>query len=332
MSTLRYDDIIETIRVDEVLDALGVRVEKIRNGNHWGDCPLHDDRGGHFSIDEDTLVWNCFHCGGGVLPQLIMQVFDFDDWAEAIEWLVPYSDGEQGNLEDDEWLAALQRNLAKEPKHTYSRRFDFPVFNERILDRLQEVPLELVEKWHIENQDTLRTYRIGYDPEWSRGSYVGPALIIPHFFQGKLVGYQERWLGDDRPLYIKKYMNTDDFPKEETLFGWDRREILSPLIVVESVMSVVRLYDSGFSAVATFGSISKQQQKLLRTQEAGVILSFDNDKPGRRNLDKAVKALYGEIPVTILPFIEEEKGDIADLDEEELIALLNRGFRPDPTT
>lgn len=324
--------------MDEVLDALGVRVEKIRNGNHWGDCPLHDDRGCHFSIDEDTLVWNCFHCGGGVLPQLVIQAQGFEDdaylraWDQAVEWLVPFSDGEQGDLEDADWLAALQRNLEKEPKRTHSRRFNFPVFNERILDRLQEVPLELVEKWHIENQDTLRTYRIGYDPEWSRGNYIGPALIIPHFFQGKLVGYQERWLGDDRPLYIKKYMNTDDFPKEETLFGWDRREILSPLIVVESVMSVVRLYDSGFSAVATFGSISKHQQKLLRTQDAGVILSFDNDKPGRRNLDKALKGLYGEIPVKILPFIEEEKGDIADLDEEELIALLNRGFLPDTNT
>lgn len=329
--SLTYDDILETIRVDEVLDALGVRVDKIRNGNHWGDCPLHDDRGGHFSIDEDTLVWNCFHCGGGVLPQLIMQVEDCG-WDEAVEWLVPYSDGEQSNLADAEWLETLQRNLAKEPKHTYSRRFTFPVFNERILDRLQEVPLELVEKWHIEDPGTLATYKIGYDPEWHRGKYTGPALIIPHFFKGKLVGYQERWLSDDRPIYIKKYMNTDDFPKEETLFGWDKREVLDPVIVVESVMSVVRLYDSGYSAVATFGSISKVQQKLLRAHDPGVILSFDNDKPGRRNLEKALKAFVGEIPVTVLPFIVEEKGDIADLDEEELHALLRAGFTPDPTT
>lgn len=328
-----YDDIVDSIRVDEVLDALGVDVTRIRNGNHWGDCPLHDDNGEHFSIDEDTLVWNCFHCGGGLLPQLVAQALDFEDtdderaWDQAVQWLIPYSDGEVDSLTDEQFLEQLERNLAAGSvtvKH--HRKVDIPVYSERVLNGLLDVPSEVLAHWNITRQETAEHFRLGYQLARERGTYVGPAIVIPHFFHGKLVGYQERWLGDDRPKWLKKYMNTDDFPRHDTLYNWDEASRAGGVVfVVESVMSVLRLWELGYDAVATFGAkVTDTQLRLLRTIETGLYLSFDNDKDGRSALARCNAHLMGEIPVWTLPFVDSAKGDLADLSDDEVEDLISR--------
>lgn len=329
---VEYDDIIDSIRVDEVLDSLGVDVTRIRNGNHWGDCPLHDDNGEHFSIDEDTLVWNCFHCGGGLLPQLVAQVMDFEDgvegraWDQAVEWLLPYSDGTVESLTDEQFLEKLKRNIAKgSVVTTRHRKVDLPVYSERVLNGLDDVPPEVLAHWNIAYQETAVRFKLGYQLARERGSYVGPALVIPHYFHGRLVGYQERWLGDDRPRWLKKYMNTDDFPRHDTLFNWDEAKLGGPVFVVESVMSVIRLWELGYDAVATFGAkVTDAQLRLLRTIESGIYLSFDNDKDGRAALARCNAHLMGEVPVWSLPFIDKDKGDICDLTDDEVEDLIGR--------
>lgn len=324
---LKYDDIIDSIRLDEVLDALGVDVVKIRNGNHWGNCPIHDDRGEHFSIDEDTLVWNCFHCGGGVLPQLVIKAFGYDEdgkegWHRAIEWLTPYSAGE---LADDDYAGfkkRMRQKLAKaEEIPERKRESDMPVFSERLLKDLVRVPDEYCEKWNV-LPETMLAFRIGYYPERVRPSfrhddYVGPAIVIPHFYKGQFVGYQERWLDNDRPKWVPKYTNSDDFPKTETLFNYDRAVSSGGyVIVVESVMTVIRLWELGYDAVATFGgSISLEQVRLLRNFEK-IYLAFDNDDVGRKATQRCVEKLKGETVLKIVPAPDHEKGDLADLPED----------------
>lgn len=360
---VEYDDIIDSIRLDEVLNELGIVVTQITKGEHWSSCPLDGHPGADatpsFSINEDNLLWNCFTCHeGGSLPMLVRDIEHFTDddgsrsepkfgltaFEKGVEWLLPFSDGDVES--DDGFMKQLERYLERadeRPKRT--RSVALPFYSPKIIERLDDAPVELLAKWNITQQETVTHHQIKFVPERHRvgakGEYTGPALVIPHYFGGKLVGYQERWLDDDRGKYPPKYTNSDDFPKALTLYGWDdaveeaRRG--TPVIVVESTMTKNRLWEIGYTAAATFGaSVSDEQLRLLRSLLGGVILAFDNDpdylnKKGETvrgsgviALEQVADHLTDFIPVEIVPPIPQEKGDLADLLEEATHDLIRR--------
>lgn len=334
---IEYDEIADSVRLDEVLTELGVVVTHVTRGEHWASCPLPSHPGADarpsFSINEMSLLWNCFTCGeGGPLPLLVMKIEE-TDWDSALEFILPYSDGEVSDDDDAGFrkqLEAAVERAQSPPKRT--RREPLPFYSPKVIERLREAPVALLEKWNITAPETVEHFQIKYDEEHTRvstkGTYTGPALVIPHFFGGELVGYQERWLDEDRGKYPPKYTNSDDFPKRQTLYGFDdaveaaRRG--TPVIVVESVMTCARLWELGYTAVATFGaSVTDEQTKLLRSLFAGVILSPDADAAGKKATNKLANALTDFIPVYLLPPAPVEKGDLADIDEEEVHLLIN---------
>lgn len=346
-----WADLIDSVRLDEVLSALGIRVDQITKGEHWSSCPLSTHPGADaspsFSINEDSLVYNCFICGGGLLPKLVQDVESLDSWDDAIVWLFDYSDGDVTT--DDGFQKQLERYLERavsRPKRTRAK--ELPFYSPRVIDRYPEAPVELLSKWNIFEQETVSHHQIKYVEQHHRqspkGEYTGPALIIPHFFGGKLVGYQERWLDDDRGKYPPKYTNSDDFPKAETLYGWDDalaeiRETPSAVLVVESAMTRLRLWELGFTSVGTFGAqVSDDQIRLLRSLTTGVILATDNDPDfydakgklvtgaGKKALAKLANELTDFIPVEALPPVAKEKGDLADIDEVEVLDLYERRY------
>lgn len=345
---VEWKDIRDSIRLDEVLNDLGVNIVQITKGEFWSPCPMPSHPGADaspsFSINEDSLVYNCFVCGGGLLPKLVQEVENLDTWDDAISWLLPYSDGEVDS--DEGHLKQLERlHDERNARKRYERKPHLPFYLPAILERWEPAPLELLAKWHITRPETVEHHQFKFDPEHTRisskGDYTGPALIIPHFFGGKLVGYQERWLDDDRPKRIPKYTNSDDFPRAETLYGWDDAvsEIgRSPsfVAVVESAMTRARLWELGYTSVATFGaSVSDHQIRLLRALPS-VVLATDNDPDyfdakgklrrgaGAVNLEKTADALTDWIPVEILPPVAKEKGDLADIEEEDVHDLFER--------
>jgi DNA primase len=191
--------------------------------------------------------------------------------------------------------------------------------------------VSLFEKWGVWSQDTIEAFGICYDQERFRImgdiTHTGPALIIPHYFEGKLVGFQERWLGELPPKF-PKYTNSRDFPKELTLFNWDHVKGARQVIVVESVMTTVRLYELGMASVCTFGgSINPRQIQLLGTFDL-VAIARDNDSTGARYQSRLGRALEPLTRVEVFPPPPLEKGDLADLSDEEIFDLvaLSRPF------
>src|SRR5690606_33731223 len=78
---------------------------------------------------------------------------------------------------------------------------------------------------------------IGLRDEYTKRNYTGPAIIIPHWFEGNLTGWQARLTGDvpdDQP----RHDNTPDLPKSDTLYGWDLAQDADVVFVVESPMTV----------------------------------------------------------------------------------------------
>lgn len=177
------------------------------------------------------------------------------------------------------------------------------------------------------NSDVISLLRLGYDPKHQRGSYVGEAAIIPHFWQRRLVGYQERWIGD-RPSNIPKYTNTKDFPKGTTLYNYDNIKSGDDIVVVESAMTVAYLMSMGVPAIATFGASVQPEQirhiKNLCSVGSRVLLSFDNDAAGSKATGKVVSQLKNTVPLFIVPPPDQEKGDLNDLTPDEVSYKLSQ--------
>jgi hypothetical protein len=155
------------------------------------------------------------------------------------------------------------------------------------------------------------------------GAYEGQAIILPHFWHGKLVGWQERWLSDT-PQWIGKYTNTSEFPRETTVWGLDfaKSQEARP-VLCESVATALRLISEGFPAIATFGSqITPDQCKCLRGFQRGIILAPDNDTAGYKWYEQAIRQLHKFVPLYLAEPSGEIGTDLGDVSKDDLLSTL----------
>jgi len=328
---LHYLDFMDDLDIDAVEEALGFGVIDHHKGEDQGYCLFpdnhsHGDTTGKMSINREKKVYHCWVCGGGTLLSLAMEVKSLDE-EEATEWLYQYAHGDTRSDSQivDEFFALL--DLAEEKRTDH-----MPFFNPRVLDRFHNEGEENeLYEWAAARgitDEVVYSHKLGYN-EWVRKAapmrdgekidkdYNGPCVVFPHFWEGRLVGWQHRWLnhGLDTPKWLPKYTNTSDFPKSQTLYNYDEAITRDdPLIVVESVPTALFLISWGYNAVAAFGSgIKEGQLRLLRRFRQGVILSPDNDEAGAKFVNTAVEYLERWVPLTILPPVEMGQG--ADLND-----------------
>lgn len=277
----------------------------------------HGDRTGKLAINRAKGVYNCWVCGGGTILTLIMEVkgLDFDG---AIEYL-------------SRFINAFHKESTEEFHARISRLLDnvknvnrpLPVFNDQVLTKFTDaVPWGTTR--YI-SDSVIEFFKIGmanshYKFNSESGSYEGQAVILPHFWQGKLVGWQERWISDT-PSWIGKYTNTSDFPRETTVWGLDFAKTIDKRpILCESVPTALRLISEGHPAIATFGSqITKDQCKHLRCFQQGIILSPDNDTAGYKWYEQAVNQLQRFVPLYLMEPVGEIGSDLGDADYNTLL-------------
>lgn len=324
---LRYSKFKHAIDIDAFEEAIGFSPISTSGGNDVGYClwpqnHKHGDTTGKFGIHREKQIYNCYVCGGGDFLSLAMELFDFNV-EEATEWLYQFAHGEQqGDAEFGDYLLAMLDDIEE-------RVTTAPYFNERVLDRFdgsrdyfrgRGISDAVIEAYHLCYGETVmkpapvKTDRHGQKVKIDE-DYFGPAAIFPHYWQGQLVGWQHRWIDfEDAPVWLKKYTNTSDFPKETTLFNYDAAlKARDRIVVVESVPTVLFLASYGFPAVSFFGSKpSPAQLRLLRRFSQGVILAPDNDSnmAGDKVLG-SVTYLERFIPVYIADKVEGPDG--ADL-------------------
>lgn len=339
---LRYSEFANRIDMERFYEAIEYEpLSTTRSGDDVGYCPdcwglhSHGDTTGKFAIHPEKRVYNCWVCGGGNLVDLVMGIRDCSD-EDAIDWL--YQFAVETEQDDEAFLVELDEIL----RVVKNEQVTLPVFNEHVLDKWRGGwPLEITE-W-LDGRGisdfTADSFDIGYGeaikkraPRKADGNpidddYIGPAIVFPHFWQGKLVGWQHRWLDDSRPKWVAKYTNTTEFPKNYTIFNFDRAaRDASPPVIVESVPTVLVLHSHGVSGVATFGSsVTDEQLRILRRFQQGVILAPDNDGAGRKWLSNLSRYLERYVPVYTLPPVDGPEGsDLGDLRGDELFEHLDR--------
>jgi DNA primase len=331
----RYVDFVNEINLDALYPAIGFVPVDSDGLNDVGVCLFPEnhsngDTTGKFAIHREKYVYNCWVCGGGSLLSLVMELHGIGT-EEATDFLLQFA---QHDMRSDVEFTKYLLDLLEDVEQRVER---MPYFNDRVLEQF-DGPTDYFLSRGI-SQDAIDLYHLCYSdkvmkpaPRKMRGDkkvkidddYYGPAAIFPHYWQGKLVGWQHRWMDwtvdkSKTPKWLAKYTNTTEFPASNTLYNYDNAlsmttEFLEPVVVCESVPTVLFLTSLGYPAVSYFGEVPKPAQlRLLRRFTAGVILAPDNDPTGSKLLTSATPYLERFIPVYHAEVVDMgPKADLGD--------------------
>jgi hypothetical protein len=108
-----------------------------------------------------------------------------------------------------------------------------------------------------------RNYGVGLCHRAALYPAMDGRLYIPIFMNGKLAGWQGRWVGDDWKAWdAPKFYNLLGFKKSRVLYGYDRAKDARCVVVVEGVSDA---WAVGDGAVALLGkTVSQTQRDLLK--------------------------------------------------------------------
>lgn len=238
-----------------------------------------------FVLEGNILTGNCLGCqaSGGLL--WFIGVCRGTDGRQARDWVETRS-GLGGADGFD--LPALLHLIDAVYNAKDTTPPPIPTFAERALDQWKGIHPTLtdgVPDLGIAGrgipEENLVAMRVGYAPEYPMGKdehdnwITAERHVFPHFWKGKLVGWQSRRVWDDG---TEKYKSTPDFPKDRTLYNHAPTKNRTA-VVVESPASVLR-HLHHLPMVSTFGAnITASQIRLLAEYER-VIWWPDNDKAG----------------------------------------------------
>ena len=262
-----------------------------------------NDRNPSASLNWRKLTYICHAgCGSGGLLWFIATCRGTSG-KEAKGWLAKES-GIGGVQELDALLAYLDAAFDSQP---YAKHH-IPTLDRRVLEPWKVIHPYLTEVRGIPEQNIV-DFQVGYGEFDVRG-VRSHRIVIPHFWQGDLVGWQTRRLTNDG---TPKYLNTPEFPKDQTLYGdWKPK---AEAVVVESPMSVVSKCHLFDNMVATFGATVTDRQVQLLASSPRVTLWFDNDQAGWSATYSVAKRLSNYTQVWVVESDWEE--DAADLDDSD---------------
>ncbi len=256
----------------DLLESIGAEKISVReNRNEIIHCcvaPWHNETKPSAALNFDKMVYRCLAKGGILwLIGITQGVYG----PEARNWL-----SEQTGLGGQEFqlapllqfLDALDAAKAKSKTATPMVRYSDAVLQpwDFIYPGLTTGMPEVGIEGRGIPEENLRQARVGWDMADNR-------IIIPHFWEGDLVGWQGRRILDTTP---EKYKSTPDFPRDNTIYCKPQGK---RIVVVESPMSVLR-HLHHLPIGATFGAAVTEKQINILKWYSEVIFWVDNDPAG----------------------------------------------------
>lgn len=337
VDSVEYGHLRGRLDTESVLEDLGIDVAyKLRENQWMAHCPdlqgyhSNGDSNPSFGFNDEKLAFNCFKCGGGNIVELVQMMKpefarrfknDIEKDQEAIRYLEQFAD-----FNKSDGLEARIQAILHPQKEEVLPMPDYPLEN---LFQYHKIHPYLYERGLV--KDVIVDMQVGFDMDHL-------SIVIPHIFMNKLVGIQRRHIVQDETgkflcpkcellnKPVPKYKNTPNFPKVNTLYGYDymknrmRVEGGNSVIVVESPMTMLKLASLGFHrTVATFGQFSKEQGMLLL---AVPLLYYwpDNDAAGYENTQRFIETMSRYTNVKIVPALPSLKGDAAELNTAEEVS------------
>lgn len=250
--------------------------------------PWHDDRNPSASLNWEKMTYWCFSCssGGGLL--WLIRVIRGGSHADARRWVSDESGIEGGEYDlsamltylDALWDAPVGQGRVIPSFSTRALdpwNYTHPWLTDPVEDGGRGVPVENVERMQV---GYAERYPMGKDED---GDPLPPSerIVVPHFWKGKLVGWQSRRLADDG---TPKWLSTPDLPKDVSLYSTEEVLKGDTLVVVESPMTALR-HIHHLPIAATFGASVTDSQIRLMADFDRVILWMDPDKAGWQSIE-----------------------------------------------
>jgi hypothetical protein len=279
------------------------------------------DRNPSASCNVEKKKYVCWAYWGGDLFHLIMKMEKKDDLHDIIPVV---SDLLTGSVqESDTFRDQLDRLFVRDSVYS----IELPEYHSRILKPWMFSHPYLREERGVSLEASSRL-KLGWNQDTNR-------IVFPHFWMGKLVGWQERaipprerWPGSTPQE--PKYKSTGGFPKAETLYGYDTAVESKAVVVCESPMSVAKAASLGCSVpfVATFGAkVSNKQIDLLK-DFSRVYVWMDNDSRGTAGQyaeRRIVKGLWRHTEVKVVD-VEKDKDPADYTTHDELYSKLENSI------
>lgn len=260
-------------------DTLGAK-----NISHKGDELIHScllpfglhrngDANPSASFNIEKLVYNCFTCGGGSLLWATQNILEIsrDEALRILQAKVSVS-----NFSTSKFIESLEKMW-----NTDVEDIILPRYSAKMLQPWQCFAAYLDERKVSHEVQKLMKTGINFEnmDQYSGGWITQPRLVIPHFYGGELRGWSMRKLLSEQ--VGPKYKHTPSFPKDHTLFNYDRAKSRNIVYLVESPLSVLVMMSQGVdNVVATFGAaVTNRQVEIMRRFER-VIVFPDGDKAG----------------------------------------------------
>jgi len=305
------------VEVRDVLDGLGVRIDRERGDQTWGWCPDHrlfvgrEPSHPKWTVNRKTGETFCFTEGRGSNLVFVASRLRKCTPKEAAEWMTGGMDMSVANIRRAQ--VKLKKLVRAEPEK-------------------KEPPsdIELAQRWI----ETGRMYRSGYEffmhPPGKkatlitretvdlyrcvqiRSGFYADRVIVPHFHRGTLAGFtaidvlgKDTWLKRHPTLGERDYKKTR-FPKNfrsaEHLFGFDDLQSGCAVVLTEGAREVMKLRQLGYFGVAIDGARlhSAQIRLLAEANPSRVGLMFDGDSAGYEAQRKAYESLKEFFPTVKL--------------------------------
>lgn len=215
-------------------------------------------------------VYLCFACGAkGTLLQLSNHI------GHRLSIATP-----------DEELASLREHLDRLLSPAPTTKY----LPESALDRYRTYTPYWYEARGF-SQDTIDLFGLGYDT-------LSDAATIPiRDTRGRLVGVTRRFLDPDAD---KRYKDPKSFDKANNLYAsWLLGSTESDIVVLtEGPLDAIRVWESGYAAVAQYGAVLTSNQKRL-LESFGfnrLVLAYDADLAGKRACDHALGKVISPMP------------------------------------
>ena len=330
LARAQYSEYLRRLNARAVLDHYGIRNDHDEVTDRGETEVIHSclldqvDRHHHngdqnpsAACNLDRKLYVCYAYWGGDLFHLVQKMEDKSSFEEILPIVEPWLEGSV--VPPDQFAAEIEAALAN--PHV-SPEF-MPAYSDRVLSPWAFVHPYLHERGI--DSDTASRLQIGWREDDNR-------IIIPHFWQGKLVGWQSRAIpGEDKSTFPPtpypwpptaqpnpKYKSTSGFPKSETFYYDHSRGFPRPgskaVVVVESPFSVIKATALGLDTpvLATFGSkVSPVQTEMLKSFDR-VTVWADPDPAGETMERTLLRRLHNHPG---LEFVIPDPGrDMADCD------------------
>lgn len=361
MIKLNNEEVIQVLfnRLEEYLDYLGLE----KTGSHYN-CIAHPDGNASMSIvPSNRGILKCFGCN---------ETFTIFDVCHIMEGYP--KDGEGFFLETIPHLCEILKVPYNKEEITPEKRqriltykayedtsnlityTDAPSFDSYL--KIRNISKAVANYYRIGAISSFKEYKekiikLGYEEKFLQS--IG--LLNTKIFnennliftinndKGRPVAFVARRMDYTENSGFSKYYNSENseiYTKGNTLYNFDiAHKTTPPLYIVEGYIDCIQLCQSGITNVVALGSTAftddsrmSHVQLLQKYAIKDLVLCFDQDEAGRKNLRKTVDILvqYPEFNVTILE-LPSEHGEKVDCDSylqthtrDEFLALKKKSL------